>query len=92
MSKDEQQKTEEEVIKLAKDWARFRFSVLKSEVDTIEVSIKAYNEIESEEMFGKSSGTYFVALEVPKVVPTILLEIFNGRDLSIEAIYFEQEH
>ena len=88
MSKDEQQKTEEKVIKLAKDGARFRFSVPKPNVDAIEVSIRAYNEIGSEEIFEKSSGTYFVALEVPKVVPTILLEIFNGRDLSIEKIYF----
>lgn len=86
-----QNTTEEEVIKFAKSWAKFRFSIAESNIDAVEVSIKAYNEIGTKEVFGKSVGTYFVPLEIPKVVPIILLEIFNGKHLSIEAIYYEQK-
>lgn len=91
MPETEQQKIDEEVIRFAKTWARFRFALQESDTNAIEVSIRAYNEIGSKEMWGKSVGTYYVELEVPKVVPTILLEIFNGRHIAIEKVFYEEE-
>lgn len=81
---------EEEVTKFATQWAILRFGIPQSERGKIEVAVEAYREIGSAKDFGKATGIYFVSLHIPGVKPTVYLKLFNGKDLLVEAVAYEQ--